>query len=153
MEYDRNPSIPFARYVATHSRTVLLPLFPISISAAIPAALASPRRYRSAALTLASTVYFAFLDTNTPPEVHWFVFFQCLLQGEHITIFLLASGCFVYRVLMTSSMTISSARLRILFILPTHSMGCSALSCSVTPSCLTICVIKLSSIAVALPSA
>ena len=60
------------------------PLLPIPISAANVEALASPRRYRSAALTLASTVYLAFLDINTPPEAHWFVFFQCLLQGEHI---------------------------------------------------------------------
>ena len=33
------------------------------------------------------------------------------------------------------------------------TMGCSALSWSVMPSCLTICAISLSSIAVALPSA
>ena len=32
------------------------------------------------------TVYFVFLDINAPPEAHWFMFFQCLLQGEHITV-------------------------------------------------------------------
>lgn len=55
-----------------------------------------------------------------------------------------ASGCSVYRVLMTSSMTISSARARMLFILPTHTKGCSAFRRSVTPSRSFICFVSSS---------
>ena len=30
------------------------------------------------------TFFSELLTKKTPPEVHWFIYFQCLLQGEYI---------------------------------------------------------------------
>ena len=70
---------------AAHSRTLLFPLAGIPISAAIPDALASPFMYLSAARIFCSTVYFIVRDIKLPLKSTGFVFFQCLLQGEHIS--------------------------------------------------------------------
>ena len=76
-----NYAIPFSRYVSAHSSILRHPCFPIPISSAIVAALASPRKYRSATSTLVVTAYFAFLDINAPPEASLVYFFPVSTSG------------------------------------------------------------------------
>lgn len=56
-------------------------------------------------------------------------------------------GSFAYRVLMICSLTTSSALLRMLFILRTHSIWSAAFRLSVIPSCIAIRRVNCSSMA------